>query len=141
MNSYLGESNLTKPGLSRPQARSGGIICSPPPPDNKTTPPKKPCTACSPFPSCNGSVPKNEQLPRRCCGACIRGNAAALGSKIGQKLRDGWSQRGRKKKTRDKNEGRLEKGWGGTHLRVAGMQCNIRKTYTQPPSNPVLMKN
>lgn len=38
----------------------------------------------------------------------------------------------------------MKGGWwrrGGTHLRVAGMQCNIRKTYTQPPSNPVLMKN
>lgn len=39
MNSYLGESNLTKPGLSQPQARSGGIICSPPHPQqqNNTT--------------------------------------------------------------------------------------------------------
>lgn len=35
MNSYLGESNLTKPGLSQPQARSGSIICSPPHQNNK----------------------------------------------------------------------------------------------------------
>lgn len=44
MNSYLGESNLTKPGLSQLRAHNNGIICPPHPAQTaspKTTTKKK----------------------------------------------------------------------------------------------------
>lgn len=96
-----------------------------------------PSTERSPRPSGNGSAPTKGQLPRRCGGVLFQ-VMSDVRLKDWTTIKGRMEPEGTKKQGRHKNEGRVE---GGTHLRVAGMQCNIRKTYTQPPSNPALMKN